>query len=241
MKEATISYSYINGVTMRAIFSNPAGWKFIDSNGWKKIRFWRKFFSRQNCFGASTFSVFTKGQKSTSKFWKTPETKKMRNKTFKCYLNFCYFSKKILVDMVKNLKNPTNMQFPHNQRFWTVFYVFHHVNLNFFENNKSLEHLKVLLRIFFYSGVFQNFDVEFWPLLKAEKVLAPKQFWRKKKFLQNFLFFHPFESINFQPAGFLAFKEKIGPLLHPYLYLYQFYTLQSDFRLGCGQIIYSKI
>ena len=22
------------GITMRAIFSNPAGWKFIDSNGW---------------------------------------------------------------------------------------------------------------------------------------------------------------------------------------------------------------
>ena len=42
------------------------------------------------------------------------------------------------------------------------------------KNNKSLEHLNVLLRIFFVSGVFQNFDVDFWPLLKAEKVLAPK-------------------------------------------------------------------
>ena len=73
-----------------------------------------------------------------------------------------------------------------------------------------MEHLNVLLRIFFVSGVFQNFDVDFWPLLKAEKVLAPKQF-----FLQNFIFFHPFESINFQPAGFLAFKEKSGPLLQP--------------------------
>ena len=30
------------GVTMRAIFSDPAGWKFIDSNGWKKSKFWRK-------------------------------------------------------------------------------------------------------------------------------------------------------------------------------------------------------
>jgi hypothetical protein len=55
------------------------------------------------------------------------------------------------------------------------------------KNNKSLEHLNVLLRIFFVSGVFQNF-----------------------------IFFHPFESINFQPAGFLAFKEKSVPLLHPY-------------------------
>ena len=84
------------------------------------------------------------------------------------------------------------------------------------KNNKSLEQLNVLLRIFFVSGVFQNFDVDFWPLLKAEKVLAPKQFWREKKnFLKNFIFFHPFESLNFQPAGFLAFREKSGPLLQP--------------------------
>jgi len=58
-----------------------------------------------------------------------------------------------------------------------------------------LEHLNVLLRIFFDSGVFQI--VDFWPLL------------------QNLVFFHPPESINFQPAGFLAFKEKSGPLLQP--------------------------
>ena len=88
--------------------------------------------------------------------------------------------------------------------------------LIFLKNNKSLEHLNVLLRIFFVSGVFQNLDVDFWPLLKAEKVLAPKQFWQKKKFLQNFIFYHSYESINLRPAGFLAFKEKSGPLLHPY-------------------------
>jgi hypothetical protein len=52
----------------------------------------------------------------------------------------------------------------------------------FFKNSKILEHLNVLLRIFFVSGVFQNFDVE---------------------------------SINFHPVGFLAFKEKSGPLLQP--------------------------
>ena len=80
------------------------------------------------------------------------------------------------------------MQFPHNQRFWTVFYVFLHVNLIFFGNTKSLEHLNVLLRIFFVSGVFQNFDVDFWPLLKAEKVLAPRQIWRKKIFFSKFYF-----------------------------------------------------
>ena len=63
------------------------------------------------------------------------------------------------------------------------------------KNNKSLEHLNVLLRIFFFSGVFQNFDVDFRPILKAEKI-------------QNFIFFHPFESINFQPAGLLKIALK---------------------------------
>ena len=67
------------------------------------------------------------------------------------------------------------------------------------------------------SGIFQNFDVDFWPLLKAEKVLPRSNFGGKKIFLQNFIFFHPFESINFQPAGFLAFKEKSGPLLQPHI------------------------
>jgi hypothetical protein len=56
------------------------------------------------------------------------------------------------------------------------------------KNNKSLEQLNVLLRNFFDSGVFQNFDVDFWPLLKAEKVLAPKQFWWKKIFSSKFYF-----------------------------------------------------
>jgi hypothetical protein len=51
-----------------------------------------------------------------------------------------------------------------------------------------MEHLNVLLRIFFVSGVFQNFDVDFWPLLKAEKVLARKQFWRKKIISSKFYF-----------------------------------------------------
>jgi hypothetical protein len=43
------------------------------------------------------------------------------------------------------------------------------------------------MRIFFVSGVFQNFDVDFWPLIKAEKVLHPKQFWQKKNFFKNFI------------------------------------------------------
>ena len=49
------------------------------------------YISRQNCFGVSTFSAFSKGQKSTSKYWKTPETKKMRNKTFECSKLLLFF------------------------------------------------------------------------------------------------------------------------------------------------------
>ena len=122
------------------------------------------------------------------------------------------------VNMVKNVKK--NLleihNFPHklnNQRFWTAFYVFHHVNLNLFKNNKSFEHLKILFRIFFVLGVFQKFDVDIWPLLKAEKVLTPKQFWQEKKFLQNFIFFHPYESINLQPAGLLKIALIVTPLI----------------------------
>ena len=79
----------------------------------------------------------------------------------------------------------------------------------FLKNNRSLEHLNVLLHIFFVLGVFKNFDGDFWPLLKAEKVLAPKQFWRGKKISSKFYFYHPYESINFQPAGFLHLKKKV--------------------------------
>jgi hypothetical protein len=62
------------------------------------------------------------------------------------------------------------------------------LTLIFLKNNECLKHLNVLLRIFFVSGVFQNFDVDFWPLLKAEKVLAPKQFWREIFFSSKFYF-----------------------------------------------------
>ena len=73
--------------------------------------------------------------------------------------------------------------------FLTVFFTFFTMlTWIFFKNNKSLEHLNVLLRIFFVSGVFQNFHVDFWPLLKAEKVVPPKQFWWKKFFSLKFYF-----------------------------------------------------
>ena len=40
----------------------------------------------------------------------------------------------------------------------------------------------------FVSGVFQNFDVYFWLLLKVERVLSPRRFWRENFFSSKFYF-----------------------------------------------------
>ena len=54
--------------------------------------------------------------------------------------------------------------------FEKVFTFFTMSTLIFFlKNNRSFEHLSVLSLIFFVSGVFQHFEVDFWPLVKAEK------------------------------------------------------------------------
>ena len=48
---------------MRAIFSNPAGWKFIDSNTCKKIKFLRKnFFSAKIASGQALFPPLVKAK-----------------------------------------------------------------------------------------------------------------------------------------------------------------------------------
>ena len=89
------------------------------------------------------------------------------------------------------------------QQFFTM------LTLIFLKNNISLEHLNLLLRIFFVSGVFQNFDVYFWPLLKAEKLLPRSNF-------TGFLFFSfniIFSIIHFQPAGLLKIALIVTPLL----------------------------
>ena len=44
--------------------------------------------------------------------------------------------------------------------------------------------------------------------------MPESNFGEKKLFLQNFISFHPFESINFQPAGLL----KIALIVTPYYY-----------------------
>ena len=96
--------------------------------------------------------------------------------------------------------------------------VFHHVNLNFFfKNNKSLEYLNVLLRVFFGSGVFQTFEVDFWLLLKAQKVLPPKRYWREKRnfFKISFSILHRYESYKLKASRIPFIKEKSGPFLQP--------------------------
>ena len=76
---------------------------------------------------------------------------------------------------------------------------------------KKFETFKRLIAHLFVSSVFQNFDVDFWPLLKAEKVLPPKLFWQIK-FSSKFYFYHPYESITFQPAGLLKIALIVTPL-----------------------------
>ena len=93
-----------------------------------------------------------------------------------------YFPAKItsgeaLFPLLVKAKNATNAN---NQQFWTFFFTFFTLlTLIVLKNNKSLEQLNVLLRIFFVSGVFQNVEVDFWPLLTAEIL---------------FIFYHPYES-----------------------------------------------
>ena len=80
----------------------------------------------------NTKSAFSKSQKLSTKFWKTPETKEMRNKTFKSSKILLFF-KKIKVDVVKNVKTVENRWLCENCVFtYSSFYAFHHVNPIFF-------------------------------------------------------------------------------------------------------------
>ena len=101
-----LSYATSNskGVTMRAISVILLAESLYIQMDERKKNFEEKKIFRQNFFGASTFSAFSKGPKSTSKFWKTLESKKMRNKTFK-FSKLLLFFKKMQVNMVKNVKN----------------------------------------------------------------------------------------------------------------------------------------
>ena len=61
----------------------------------KKYNFEEKKDPAQNLLQDSTFSAFSKGQKSTSNFKKTPETEKMCYKMF--FPNFLFLKKKFLM------------------------------------------------------------------------------------------------------------------------------------------------
>ena len=105
------------------------------------------------------------------------------------------------------------VEIAHLQQFFTFFTM---LTLIFLKNNKCLEHLNVLLRIFFVSGIFQSLEVDFWPLLKEEKSASPKPILAVTFFLfKILLFIIHIKDINLQSAGFLSFKEKSGPLLQP--------------------------
>ena len=83
---------------MRAIFSNPAGWKFIDSKGWKKIKFWRKIFL------SAKIAPLVKAKNQHKNFEKHLNQKRCAIRHLNVP-NFFYFSKKNQVNMVKNVKN----------------------------------------------------------------------------------------------------------------------------------------
>ena len=90
--------------------------------------------------------------------------------------------------MVKNVENCSKslINLCGKLRISSIFfYVFHHFNLIFFLKITKVWNIESSYCTFFFdSGVFQNFDVDFWPLLKAEKGLTPKQFLREFFFVK---------------------------------------------------------
>ena len=119
--------------------------------------------SQQKLLQDLTFSAFNKVKKWTSKFLKTPETKKMCHKTFKC-LKLLLFKKKIKLTEWKMLEKLNN------QCICNSFFL-HYSPCQF----------KFLWRIFF-SRCLDNFDVLFWTLLGRKNEIL-KQFLTKKKFV----------------------------------------------------------
>ena len=74
----------------------------------------------------------------------------------------------------------------------------------FFKLNKIWNIKMSYGKSFLVLVFFKNFDVDFWSLLKTEKVFSPSRFWQENSFLQNFIFYHPDESINFYSAGLFS-------------------------------------
>ena len=78
---------------MRGIFSNPAGWKFIDLNEWKKKKFKKKKFSAKIDSGQALFPSLIKANNQHQNFEKHLKQKKSAIRRLNVP-NFCYFSKK---------------------------------------------------------------------------------------------------------------------------------------------------
>ena len=99
-----------------------------------------------------------------------------------------FFKKKLWLTSWKTEKTIQDRKFSNfcgNCIFLALFCLFHHFSLMFFwKNNKSFEHLIILLRIFFVLGVFKKFDVHFWTLPEAEKVRSWNSFCRNLYFLK---------------------------------------------------------
>ena len=78
---------------MRAIFSNPGGWKSIDSNGWKKLKFWRKKkFSAKIALGQALFPPLVQAKNQHQNFEKHLKQKRCAIRRLNVP-NFYYFSK----------------------------------------------------------------------------------------------------------------------------------------------------
>jgi hypothetical protein len=73
-------------------------------------------------------------------------------------------------------------------------------------------------------------------LNKGGKSASPKAILVGKKILQNFLFYHPYESINFGPEGLLKIALIVTPLLKQYFdnkkKIYIFGPLHKCYPLG---------
>ena len=73
---------------------NPAGWKFIDSYGWEKRKFWRKFFfSKKIASGQALFPPLVKAKNQCQNFEKHLKQKRCAIRRLNVP-NFCYFKNK---------------------------------------------------------------------------------------------------------------------------------------------------
>ena len=96
----------------------------------------------------------------------------------------CLFLKKRSFDGEKyNIEQYKSCNFHKNpiiNLFYSLF-KFLRLKLDFYQNKQNWEHLYV----FFVLGVFPNFDVHFWPVLKVENDLSLSKFWQEKNLFKN--------------------------------------------------------